>query len=327
MSNGEAKVRLHRFSDPMHGGYISIEKMQVRCEEDLSIRASDFVFDLAQAPFAEFRHTMSLLGWDDTSMSSLFSSRIANAAASIRYPFILSWVPFRSDGSSWRADNPSFSSTLLCCMPAGWRAAFGLEFSEDIRTLLESSADPDTAFDSYRVEQIKEKYGSLRWYDGGVASDIFENMNDLNNSYEALSSRTCCDCGSFQDVRVDRGYIIPICESCRIDGNHDLFDDAVRYAQSTGFKKNFIPWKLTKQIKRVLIAQSTSPCIDKVSDGCNMNVYSGEKQTSYNAFERLRQSVVDELQVFALAARADACFPTPLPSEDKLCKMIQDPQV
>lgn len=327
MSSSEAKVQLHGFSDPMHGEYISIEKMKARCEEDLSIRASDFVFDLAQAPFTEFRHTMSLLGWDDASLSSHFSSRMANAAASIRYPFILSWVPFRNNDSSWRADNPSFSSTLLYGMPAGWRAAFGLEFAEDIRTLLDSSAEPDTAFDSYRVEQIKEKYGTLRWYDGGVASDIFENMNDLNSSYEALSSRTCCDCGSFQDVRVDRGYIIPVCESCRIDGNHDLFDEAVLYAQSRGFEKNFLSWKLSSQIKRVLIAQSTSPCIDKVSDGCNMNVYSSGEQTSYNAFERLRQSVGEELQLFSLAARADACLPTPLPSEDDLCRMIRDPQV
>ena len=48
-------------------------------------------------------------------------------------------------------------------MPEGWRKIFGIQMCKEIkRALLE---DGRKKLYKYRITQIKEKFGSLRWYD------------------------------------------------------------------------------------------------------------------------------------------------------------------
>ena len=56
-----------------------------------------------------------------------------------------------------------YEYTELDAMPEGWRIAFSDEMLEELRNELIKF----DALDSYKVEQIKEKYGSLRWYSCG----------------------------------------------------------------------------------------------------------------------------------------------------------------
>lgn len=57
-----------------------------------------------------------------------------------------------------------YEYTLLDNMPDGWRIAFGDQMCEEIDRELRRFDYQD----KYRIVQIKEKYGSLRWYDNGT---------------------------------------------------------------------------------------------------------------------------------------------------------------
>ncbi len=171
-----------------------------------------------------------------------------------RYPFLIPrnvWT-----GEIARDYNPD-EYTTLDAMPDGWRAAFGEEMCEELRNELIRF----DYLDKYRVTQIKEKYGSLRWYDSGAPIGItskdyveystqevfkhykkFEKMypydlyysnrciledgrgviryyryvdkcrvHDIISKYEALSMRTCIECGK-PATKMSTGWISPYCD-------------------------------------------------------------------------------------------------------------------
>ena len=66
--------------------------------------------------------------------------------------------------------------------------------------------------DQYRVDQIKEKYGFLRWYD----SFSTRRIQDIVSRYEKLSARTCIQCGK-PATKLSRGWIAPWCGECGND--------------------------------------------------------------------------------------------------------------
>ena len=57
-----------------------------------------------------------------------------------------------------------YSYTELDDMPDGWRKAFGIQMCQEIRDDLIQF----DYLDKYRIVQIKEKFGGLRWYDNGT---------------------------------------------------------------------------------------------------------------------------------------------------------------
>lgn len=77
--------------------------------------------------------------------------------------------------------NPEYDYeyTWLDDMPTGWRLAFGDQMVEEINQELIKY----NFVDDYRITQIKEKYGSLRWYDNGTP------IGKLSESYEDISWR------------------------------------------------------------------------------------------------------------------------------------------
>lgn len=90
--------------------------------------------------------------------------------------------------------------TVLDDMPDGWRRAFGMQLAEDIKQELKQKN-----INNYVVQQVKEKYGGLRWYD---------NYNlDCLKKYEKLSERTCVVCGK-PATRISTGWICPYCDKC-----------------------------------------------------------------------------------------------------------------
>ena len=100
-------------------------------------------------------------------------------------------------------DEPDF--TWLDAMPDGWRMAFGEKMCEEIREALVS----ENALKTYRIYQVKEKYGGLRWYDSGRTYKV----DKIVNKYEMLSYRTCVDCGE-PATCMSTGYILPFCDRC-----------------------------------------------------------------------------------------------------------------
>lgn len=117
------------------------------------------------------------------------------------------------------------SYTELDAMPVGWRNSFGMQMCKDIRrSLLYTYVDPlpkDAPFMhtllcywkgikllySYRIEQIKEKYGTLRWYDYNSTRDV----EDIILKYEDISAKTCIECGK-PATKMSTGWICPYCD-------------------------------------------------------------------------------------------------------------------
>lgn len=120
-----------------------------------------------------------------------------------RYPFLIPrnrWtdeiVPIGEYGEG----------TELEAMPDGWLKAFGEQMCEDIyQCLLKANYVND-----FRVLQIKEKFGELRFYHNGVPSEIYEELADIIDRYCVKSFQTCIICGVPADGYT-MGWISPYC--------------------------------------------------------------------------------------------------------------------
>ena len=92
-----------------------------------------------------------------------------------KYPFLIPrnrWSGMRiteaQNGGYWPSSSDEipeydYEYTELDSMPDGWRIAFGAQMCEELRDELLRF----DYLDKYEITQIKEKYGSLRWYDNG----------------------------------------------------------------------------------------------------------------------------------------------------------------
>ncbi|MFR1479443.1 MAG: hypothetical protein ACLSB9_29010 [Hydrogeniiclostridium mannosilyticum] len=90
------------------------------------------------------------------------SNKESNQKLIERFPFLM--LVTAGQGSS---EDYDYSYTELDSMPNGWRKAFGKQMCEDIREELIRAE----YLDQYRITQIKEKYGTLCWYDFGYRAD------------------------------------------------------------------------------------------------------------------------------------------------------------
>lgn len=139
-----------------------------------------------------------------------------------RYPFLIPrnrWTDKtiwdkRIRKHNWRYTEP-YSYTELDDMPKGWRNAFGKHMCEEIRTVLIKG----NYLYEYRVVQIKEKYGALRWYDNGAPTSIYHELQDIIYKYEEISAHTCIRCGK-PATKISLGWISPWCDNCanKMDG-------------------------------------------------------------------------------------------------------------
>lgn len=103
--------------------------------------------------------------------------------------------------------NYDFTWTLMDDVPDGWRLAFGDELLKNLKEELIKN----DFLEDYQIYEIKEKYGTLRWYDNFYS----ENWNhNLRPRYDELSSKTCIDCGKPAKWR-STGWISPYCDSCK----------------------------------------------------------------------------------------------------------------
>lgn len=127
--------------------------------------------------------------------------KLKNKKLCKRYPFLII--------RDWGDKSIGCKFTYLDDMPEGWKRAFGVDMCEDIRRVLVKA---NYLYD-YRVCQIKEKYGGLRWYDNGAPSSIYRELCDVIDKYEELSYRTCICCGR-PATKISQGWISPFCDKC-----------------------------------------------------------------------------------------------------------------
>lgn len=105
------------------------------------------------------------------------------------------------------------TSTELDAMPDGWRKAFGIRMCGEIKKALLDAGGPDLLY-SYRILQIKEKYGELRWYDAYAPDCVF----DIISKYACISAKTCINCGK-KATKLSTGWVSPYCDECFGDGD------------------------------------------------------------------------------------------------------------
>lgn len=128
--------------------------------------------------------------------------RLNNIRLIERFPFLL-------PRSRWTGDVPDdydYEYTELDDMPDGWRKAFGEDICQEIMDELVAN----DCVEDYRIIQIKEKYGTLRWYDNWGTRKIH---GEIIPKYEKLSECVCINCGA-PATRYTTGWISPWCSTC-----------------------------------------------------------------------------------------------------------------
>lgn len=104
-------------------------------------------------------------------------------------------------------EDPFFYSNELDCLEEGWRIAFGLDLCRDLDTALRKLSKEN--YDSFRITQIKEKYGTLRFYTNFTTDEI----SDVINKYIKKSMEYCLFCGKPVSC-ISRGWIYYLCDDC-----------------------------------------------------------------------------------------------------------------
>ncbi len=70
----------------------------------------------------------------------------------------------------------------------------------------------------YRVLQVKEKFGTLRYYwqpdETNPSEAVRTRGEELVNAAEALSGRTCDECAAMGSLVQRRGWLRTLCEDC-----------------------------------------------------------------------------------------------------------------
>lgn len=97
------------------------------------------------------------------------------------------------------------TSCYLFCMPIGWRKAFGIQMCNEIKESLLRTGGK-SAVNNYYIDDVKEKFGGLRWYDSHSTVEV----EKIINKYENISYHTCIVCGKPANVRTT-GWICPYC--------------------------------------------------------------------------------------------------------------------
>lgn len=129
--------------------------------------------------------------------------RIENRKLCKRYPFLI----FR-DWYTGKKDPHPYDFTWLDEMEPGWRKAFGIQMCEEIRQDLIKH----NFLNKYRIVQIKEKFGELRWYDEDIP--IGSKVWDIIEKYSDISTHTCYVCGAPGKIINDNGWLVTMCSDC-----------------------------------------------------------------------------------------------------------------
>ena len=137
-----------------------------------------------------------------------------------KYPFLMPKYWNRNTMQYEVDKDYKYTFTLLDEMPDGWRKAFGEMMCEEIyNALIEFDG-----LNSYVVEQIKEKFGQLRWY----SYPIYEEVERIVEKYSVLSENICMICGKPDVPMTGNVWCYPLCEKCYCAPNDYYKDDMTK---------------------------------------------------------------------------------------------------
>ncbi len=125
--------------------------------------------------------------------------RLVNKKLIKKYPWLKPYNVWT--GKIWK--NYNYETTWADDLPNGWRKAFGDMMFEEIDEVLKRTNT------TIYIEQIKEKYGQLRFY-----CNAHQEVQDIINDYSTLSENICIVCGKPDVPMLDTGWISPVCKEC-----------------------------------------------------------------------------------------------------------------
>ncbi len=92
------------------------------------------------------------------------------------------------------------------CFPVG----------EGWRSIVEKLVDDITKIaPETEITQIKEKFGLLRFYIGGVKHELADSIYALIERADQESGITCERCGTKDNVTTKGSWILTLCDKCR----------------------------------------------------------------------------------------------------------------
>lgn len=97
------------------------------------------------------------------------------------------------------------TSNELDALDEGWMRKFGIDMCKELRKQLIK----DKMLFSFRITQIKEKFGTLRFYVASASREVYS----IIDKYEHISFSTCICCGEPAKY-ITSGWISPFCEHC-----------------------------------------------------------------------------------------------------------------
>jgi hypothetical protein len=116
-----------------------------------------------------------------------------------RYPWSRGYDPYPEDKNE--------ESCTLDWIPEGWEKAFGEIMCEEFEKVIKEN----NLTDDFRIDEMKEKYGSLRIFCHPCTPAI----NNSVNTFEMISEAVCGCCGSIEGVKlVPWGWVFPYCRRC-----------------------------------------------------------------------------------------------------------------
>ena len=105
--------------------------------------------------------------------------------------------------------------TELDAMPKGWREAFGIQMCKELKAALKDGK----CLKNFRITQIKEKFGTLRFYVNYGTDDVYS----IIHKYEHISWYTCVECGK-PAYYINDGWVLPYCEKHAENGTKERRD-------------------------------------------------------------------------------------------------------
>lgn len=98
-------------------------------------------------------------------------------------------------------------------LPKGWQIAFGEQMINELDQLLKKYKYTK----QYRVMQVKEKYGELRWYAGPMPDGLYQEHGEWEDKYAELSGAVCYFCGK-PATTITKGWILHVCDKHKKEG-------------------------------------------------------------------------------------------------------------
>lgn len=152
-----------------------------------------------------YYNNWTILKW----MTKYYKENTHNIPETYRYKWNHWWNCAIYNTVQWIHNNllqwlhciPTF--TELNDLPKTWQLDWGIEWCEDLREFLKNN----NVLYSYRISQIKEKWGEFDWLFPPIGAESIE------SKYIERSKQICINCGK-PATKVTQGWISYVCDDC-----------------------------------------------------------------------------------------------------------------